>query len=154
MSDQEKNEEAKSDSIAGSEDESSSGSEQDRQKPLSWLEKAATALSCLLIGALFTVLARDALARHSPAAFSVVTGKPDIVRESYRIPIRVYNTGDMAARTVMVHVEVKGADTVFSEADLTLDWLPGKSSHSVIGYLKRPSAPHSIDAEVTGYSDP
>ena len=126
----------------------------EEQRPPSWLEKAATALSCLLIAGLVAVLVHDALSKHEPAAFSVVTGKPDIVKDSYRIPIRVYNTGDMAARTVMVHVEVKGADTVFSETDLTLDWLPGKSSHSVIGYLKRPSAPHSIESEVTGYSDP
>jgi uncharacterized protein (TIGR02588 family) len=76
------------------------------------------------------------------------------VGDSYRIPVRVYNTGDLAARTVMVHVEIAGRDTVFSESDLTLDWLPGKSSHSVIGYLKRPAAEHSIHAEVRGYSDP
>lgn len=122
--------------------------------PPSWLERAATFLSCALIAFLIGVLVRDALNAHTPPAFTVVAGKPDVVGDSYRIPVKVYNTGDIAARTVMVHVELAGPDTVFVQTDLTLDWLPGKSSHSVIGYLKRPMDPSTVHAEVRGYSDP
>ena len=128
--------------------------EGDSEEHTTWLEWVATIVSCLLIAGLAGVLIHDAMKEHTPAAFKVVTGRPDIVGDSYRIPVRVYNTGDAAARTVMVHVEASAPDTVFVETDLTLDWLPGKSSHSVIGYLKRPTAPHVIRSEVRGYSDP
>jgi len=121
---------------------------------VTWLEKLATGVSVLMIAFLLGVLSWDALRTRTEPAFIVTTGTPRIVRDSYRVPVHVVNTGDEAARLVMVHVELAGTDTVFAEADLTIDWLAGRSTHDAVAYFKRPPAAHRFRAEVRGYTEP
>ena len=121
---------------------------------VTWLEKLATGASVVLIAFLLAVLSWDAVRTRAEPAFTVTTGAPRIIRDSYRVPVHVVNTGDEAARLVMVHVELAGTDTIFAEADLTIDWLAGRSAHDAVAYFKRPAAAHRFRAEVRGYTEP
>lgn len=122
--------------------------------PATWLEKAATLLSALLVAGLIGVLLYDATQEHSPPSFSVTTGKPQLVNESYRVPVHILNSGDKAARGVTIHVELVGPDSVLSETDLDIDWLAGHETHDAYGYFKRPAVAHRFHAEVRGYTEP
>jgi len=124
------------------------------QPPANWLEKAATLLSALIVAGLIGVLLHDATQEHSPPSFTVTTGKPNIVNDSYRLPVHVLNTGDKAGRGVIVHVELVGRDSVLAETDLNIDWLAGHETHDAFGYFKRPAVPHRFRAEVRGYTEP
>jgi len=76
----------------------------------------------------------------------------------YRYPIDVRNAGDEAARSVVVHVELIGSDSTIAESDLTVDWLPGRSSRRIVAVFDRPPSPElspdSVTAEVRGYLVP
>jgi uncharacterized protein (TIGR02588 family) len=69
----------------------------------------------------------------------------------------VKNIGDDAAKSVQVHAELLPAntDTAVAEADLEVDWLPGRAEHQVVALFAKPdSGSFRVRAEVRGYSVP
>jgi Protein of unknown function (DUF2393). len=71
--------------------------------------------------------------------------------------VTVRNSGDDAAKRVMVHLELVASDSVLAQSDLTIDWLPGNTSKDVVGLFTRPPAaprPTGVRAEVRGYEAP
>lgn len=120
------------------------------------LEKVATALSALLIAGLLFVLVWDAAHPNAPAAFEVKTDSLTWSGASYRVPVQVRNTGDESARSVIVHVELTMADTTVSETDVTIDWVPGRSTRRAVAIFGRDDARASqgVRAEVRGYAVP
>jgi uncharacterized protein (TIGR02588 family) len=127
---------------------------QEAKSPPSWLEHVATTVSALLVLGLLAVLGWDATHADRPADFEVHAGRPRLVGHEYRVPISVTNHGDEAAKSVIVHVELRGTDTVFAETDLTLDWLPGRSMRELVGSFSQPVASHQPHAEVRGFEVP
>ena len=124
-------------------------------KPLTPLERAATILSGLLVLFLLSVLVWDAVHPNLPAAFTVQTIRTEERENGYRAEIEVANTGDDAAKSVIVHVQMLGQDTILAETDLTVDWLPGRSKHVVVGFWPKPQMPViAVRPEVRGYSNP
>jgi uncharacterized protein (TIGR02588 family) len=126
-------------------------------KPLTPLERAATVVAALIVLFLLSVLVWDAVHPNAPPAFRVHTGKVELRNDAYRAEIEVENTGDDAAKTVIVHIELLGRDTTLAETDLTIDWLPGRSRHEVVGFFPKPRAGHpvlGVKAEVHGYAAP
>ncbi|HUQ20725.1 MAG TPA: hypothetical protein VM099_14005 [Gemmatimonadaceae bacterium] len=124
-------------------------------KALTPLERAATIVSALLVAFLLSVLIWDAIHPNTPAAFTARKIKIEERETGYRTEIEVANTGDDAAKSVMVHVEMIGADTTLAETDLTIDWLPGRSKHVVVGFWpKLHGNVLDVKAEVRGYSEP
>ena len=126
---------------------------------LTGLEIAATAVSGLLVAALLGVLVWDAVHSNASPAFTVRATPATLVDNAYRAEVTVRNTGDDAAKSVMVHVELVGRDSTLAESDLTIDWLPGRSSHQVVAYFPRPAgvAPtdvRGVEAAVHGYTAP
>ena len=124
-------------------------------KPLTSLERIATIVSILVVAFLLSVLVWDAVHPNKPPAFTSRTVKLEQRDAGYRTEIEVANTGDGAAKSVMVHVEMLGQDTTLSETDLTIDWLPGRSRHTVVGFWPRSMGKIlSVKSEVRGYSEP
>lgn len=121
------------------------------------LEIVATALSSLLLAALLGILIRDAVHPHSPPAFATHPGAVAMAGGSYRVPVSVRNSGDDAAKGVVVHLELVASDSVLAQSDLTVDWLPGNTSKEVVGLFTRPPSgpsPTGVRAEVRGYETP
>jgi uncharacterized protein (TIGR02588 family) len=126
-------------------------------KPLTPLERAATIASALIVLFLLSVLVWDAAHPNAPPSFRVHPGRVEIRDNAYRAEVDVENTGDDAAKSVMVHLELLGRDTTLAETDLTIDWLPGRSRHRVVGFFPRPERAGEVigvKPEVHGYSAP
>jgi len=126
-------------------------------KPLTPLERATTFVSAMIVLFLLSVLVWDAVHPNAPPSFRVHPGKVEIRDNAYRAEVDVENTGDDAAKSVMVHLELVGRDTTLAETDLTIDWLPGRSRHRVVGFFPRPAGATEVigvKPEVHGYSAP
>lgn len=121
------------------------------------LEIVATALSALLVAGILSVLIWDAFHPNAPPAFDTQPGRVAITNGSYRIPVSVRNSGDDAAKAVVVHLQLVASDSVLAESDLTIDWLPGNTSKELVGLFARPASapmPTGVRAEVRGYVTP
>lgn len=121
------------------------------------LEIVATAISALLVAGLLSVLIWDAVHPNTPPAFATHPGRVTMSNGSYRVPVSVRNSGDDAAKAVIVHLELVASDSVLAESDLTIDWLPGNSSKDVVALFARPASsptPTGVRAEVRGYETP
>ena len=73
------------------------------------------------------------------------------------MPIEVRNVGDESAKDVVVHVELILADSTLDEADLTVDWLPGRSTRTVVAlFARRPDVDGGTTVRITvrGYIEP
>jgi uncharacterized protein (TIGR02588 family) len=126
---------------------------------LTTLEKIATAVSALLVGFLLVVLIRDAIQPNTSPSFVTRARKVEIRNGAYRAEVSVENTGDDAAKSVVVHMELTGKDSALAETDVTIDWLPGRTTHDVVGFFPRPAGVPAEDirgvkAEVHGYAAP
>jgi uncharacterized protein (TIGR02588 family) len=131
--------------------------EQDESpSPPGVLEKVATLVSGLLIAALLSVLIWDAAHPDTTAAFDVRAAKATAIGAMYRVPVTVHNTGDQSAKGVVVHVELTAADTTVAETDVTIDWLPGRSTRDAVALFRRSDGQSSdaVSAEVRGYAVP
>ena len=129
--------------------------DEEAAKPLTPLERGATILSALLVLFLLSVLIWDAVHPNTPPTFTTKTIKTEERESGYRAEVEVENTGDDAAKSVIVHVEILGADTTLAESDLTIDWLPGRSKHVVVGFWPKPKERvMGVKPEVRGYSNP
>jgi uncharacterized protein (TIGR02588 family) len=133
--------------------------EEPSSKRLTVLERVATTISVLLVGALLAVLGWDAAHPNAPPEFKVESGVTTAAYGHLRTTVTVTNIGDDAAKSVVVHIALEGPDTVKAETELTIDWLPGHSSRNVVGVF--PEAAHSADsarvrvvASVHGYAEP
>jgi uncharacterized protein (TIGR02588 family) len=122
--------------------------------PPSWLERVATLISALLVAGMLGVLIRDSTHEDTPPAFETVAGRPETSGKSVRVPVEIRNTGDEAAHNIQVHIELRAADSVLAESDLTVDWLAGRSKHDVVGFFEAPTLPFTAHAEVRGYTEP
>jgi uncharacterized protein (TIGR02588 family) len=121
------------------------------------LEIVATAISSLLVIGLLSVLIWDAFDPNTPPAFATEPGRVAMEGGLYRVPVRVRNSGDDAAKEVIVHLELVASDSVLAESDLTIDWLPGNTSKELVGLFARPASgppPTGVRAEVRGYATP
>jgi uncharacterized protein (TIGR02588 family) len=124
-------------------------------KPLTPMERIATIISALLVAFLLSVLVWDAVHPNKPPAFTTRTLKIEQRDSGYRTEVEVANTGDDAAKAVMVHIDILGADTTLAETDLTIDWLPGRSKHTVVGFWPKVMGKvNGVKSEVRGYSEP
>jgi uncharacterized protein (TIGR02588 family) len=134
-----------------------SGQETAEARRAAPLEIVATAISALIIAAVLSVLIWDAFDPNTPPAFTTQPGRLVIERGVYRFPVDVRNSGDDAAKAVVVHVELLASDSVLAESDLTIDWLPGNTSKQLVALLARPASsptPTGVRAEVRGFETP
>jgi uncharacterized protein (TIGR02588 family) len=139
------------------ESQKSSGGEE-KEQPVTLLEKIATGLSALLVALIVAVLIWDAVHPDTPARLTIDVSPPSIVGSQYQVPVTVHNRGDKSAKDVAVHFELIAAttDSVLAESDLTIDWLPRESSRDVVGLFARPSIGSAVGAraDVRGYVVP
>jgi uncharacterized protein (TIGR02588 family) len=121
------------------------------------LEIVATAISALLIASLLGVLIWDAFQPNAPPAFATHAGRVTSASGAYRVPMTVRNVGDDAAKEVVVHLELVASDSVLTESDITIDWLPGNTNKELVALFARPATgptPTGVRAEVRGYVRP
>jgi len=121
------------------------------------LEMIATAVSALLVCGILGVLIWDAVHPNTRPAFAAHAGRVGISNGAYHVPVSVHNSGDDAAKAVVVHLELVASDSVLAESDLTIDWLPGNTSKEVVGLFARPASapsPTGVHVEVRGYATP
>jgi uncharacterized protein (TIGR02588 family) len=130
----------------------------EKDRPITPLEKIATGLSALLVALLIAVLIWDAAHPDMPARLKIEVASPSIVGSQYEIPVKVHNRGDKSAKDVVVHLELVAAasDSVIAESDLTIDWLPRESSRDLVGSFARPAttSPPLVRGDIRGYIVP
>jgi uncharacterized protein (TIGR02588 family) len=132
-------------------------SNETRSSEPSLLEKIATAISVVLVVSLFSVLVFDAFHPNTEPSLAATVGPLRETTLAYRAQITVRNVGDDAAKSVVVHAELRTRDSTLSKTDVTVDWLPGQSSRAVVVLFARaPSLPRptEIRAEVRGFTVP
>ena len=97
-------------------DENPDDGEQQKSEehPAGVLEKIATTVSAILVVFLLAVLLVDAIRPNAEPAFVTHTGQLRESSGAFRVPITVENTGDDAARAVVVHAELRAADSVLA----------------------------------------
>jgi uncharacterized protein (TIGR02588 family) len=121
------------------------------------LERVATVMSTLLVLGLLSVLIWDAAHPNTQPRFVTHPASMTVASGVFRTPVSVRNLGDDPAKAVVVHVELVAADSVLSETDIVIDWLPGNSSREVVGWFTRRAtgpSPTGVRAEVRGYATP
>jgi len=137
------------------EKEGEDSSAEESGKPLTPVERAATILSAIIVLSLLSVLIWDAVHPNLPPAFTSRTIKLEERATGYRTEVEIANTGDDAAKAVVVHLEALGADTTLAETDVMVDWLPGRSKHVVVGFWPRAKGRViNVNSEVRGYAQP
>jgi uncharacterized protein (TIGR02588 family) len=139
------------------EDSGGEGNETAKDRRAGPLEVVATAISAVIIASVLSVLLWDAFHPNTPPAFTTEPGRIAIARGLYRVPVTVRNSGDDAAKAVVVHLELLASDSVLAESDLTIDWLPGNTSKQLVALFARPASsptPTGVSAEVRGYATP
>lgn len=138
---------------AGREDPGNGGqvnsSGEDRKNPL---ETTVSLLSALLIISTVSLLTWQGIRTPDPASFEVVTGEVRGDNGLYYLPMEVSNAGDKSAQNVGVRVSLEGAGV--ADADLTIDWLPGRSSRSATSVFSVDPRSYEMSIEITGYQTP
>jgi uncharacterized protein (TIGR02588 family) len=131
------------------------GKESSESSEPSPLEIIATMVAAIIVLAILAVLGWDATRRNLPAAFEVKIDSAAASGSAYRAYVDVRNTGDEAAKSVVVHVELAGKDTTYAESDVTIDWLPGRSARKAVAYFPAMTREGvRVKAEVHGYVVP
>jgi uncharacterized protein (TIGR02588 family) len=133
------------------------GKSEHNEAPVTLLEKIATTISFLLVAAIIGILVWDAVHPNARPSFKTRIESLERTASTYRATLSVKNVGDDAAKSVQVHAELlpANADTAVAEADLEVDWLPGKSERRVVALFANPgSGTFRVRAEVRGYSVP
>lgn len=130
----------------------------EQPQPVTLLEKIATTVSAMLVAAVIGILFWDAVHPNARPAFKTRIESLEGTASTYRATLTVVNIGDDAAKSVQVHAELlpANADTAVAEADLAVDWLPGKSERQVVALFARPDSGGAfrVKADVRGYSVP
>jgi len=125
-----------------------------RSRGADWLEKAATAVSGIILVAILAYLVWDGVHANTPAAVTAVSaGTGEIRGESRYVPVAVENAGDEAVRDVKVSVETTaGGQKV--EGEFEIEWLPGHSRRQGVAILPKESVGQPLRATVKGYAIP
>ena len=119
-----------------------------------WLERIASWTSGALMLALAAFLVWDARKTDLPAAVEATAEAPRASGTRYLLPVLVRNTGDEPAQDVQVKIEIRDGDKVVADADLTIDWLAGRSKRHVVAVLPVNPATAKVSVEVTGFTEP
>ena len=122
-------------------------------RPPDLLELIVTWISGALLAAVIVFLIWDASRTSLPPSFETSIESQVRRGASVYATVAVRNLGDDAARTVEVRV-VPEAGEAGTEAHLTLDWLPGRSTRRGIAVFPQNVALGRLRAEVVGYAEP
>ncbi|MFL5563433.1 MAG: hypothetical protein ACJ79K_18355 [Gemmatimonadaceae bacterium] len=119
-----------------------------------WVERTATALSFLLVLGVVAVLGWDAAHSDRPPALDASAGSPMAVGREWHVPIIVRNTGDVAVQEVGVRVTLERPDTVASDIDIRIDWLPGRSQREVDAVFAADPSRGKLTVQVQSFDAP
>ena len=98
------------------------------------------------------LLHRHFTARGRPADIMLTVGLPVASSEGYSVPIDVRNEGDTAAEDV--HIAVALRTGTAEESDLTIPYVPYRSSRRGWVMFSRDPGTARLDARVLGYREP
>lgn len=121
-----------------------------------WLEWLVFAVGLVLIVSLLTYLTYDAVTLgNDPPLIETRIGDVRTFNDSYLLPVTVQNLGDATAESVTVEVALMNGDTEIETAEMSIDFLPRKSTRS--GWVTFETDPNSVDEiapRILGYQVP
>lgn len=117
------------------------------------LEWTVFGVSVVVIGTVASVLLhRHFTAGHRPAEIVLTVGQPVAAGGAYAVPIEVHNSGDLAAEDVQVSVTLRSLEP--EESDVTIPYVPYRSSRRGWVMFTRDPGTARLDARVLGYREP
>lgn len=97
-----------------------------RKNQLEWL---VFAISAILLAAVFGTLVIDGMASgDAPATLVIETGQAQASGGTFRVPVRVRNTGGRTAEQARIEIELVAGDAVVERAELTIPFVPQLST--------------------------
>ena len=119
------------------------------------LEWSVFAASGLLVAAVFVVLVLSGIkGGQTPPSIHIATGRPERVGDQYRLPVTVSNSGDMTAADVKIEVELTAEGSRAEVSELTIPFVPKRSSRHAWVVFGRDPACCTIDARATAFNVP
>ena len=117
-----------------------------------WLEWTVFAASAVVIAAVGSYLAYQAVARERrDPQLEVALGRAARIPSGYAVPVTVTNAGDITAEEVVIEVRLEGSD---ERGELTIAFVPGGSRRSGwVGFTREPDASR-LRSRVVGYEKP
>ncbi len=119
------------------------------------IEWATGLVSALIVAAMIAWVAWEALTEtETPPAFTVTVTDRAAVESGYRIVFDVANTSPQTAATVVVRGEVLDGQTVIEDADVTFDYVPGRSKASGSLFFSQDPGTRTVRLRAIGFTDP
>jgi len=117
------------------------------------LEWTVFGVSVAIIGTVAGLLLHQHLtAGNRPAEIVLTVGQPVAAGQGYAVPIEVRNSGDTAAEDVQVSVTLQSAEP--EESDVTIPYVPYRSSRRGWVMFSRAPGTARVEARVLGYREP
>lgn len=91
---------------------------------------------------------------EAPSAFAVTVRERQAVEGGYRVTFDIANTSSQTAATVVVRGEIVDGDTTVEDADITFDYVPGRSKASGSIFFSQDPGSRPIRLRAIGYTEP
>jgi len=117
------------------------------------LEWAVFGLSSLLVAGVLATLIHAALTVGSdPARLEITLGEPLVSAEQIRVPVKVFNHGDVAASSIEIEVtgEIASGPQI---SGVTVNFIPKRASRSAWVSFSGGEIPRGLSARILGYED-
>jgi uncharacterized protein (TIGR02588 family) len=119
------------------------------------VEWATGLVSAVIVIVMIGWVAWEALTEvETPPAFDVLITQRQAVEGGYRVSFDVINTSSRTAATVAVRGEIIDGDTTIEDADITFDYVPGRSKASGSVFFSQDPGSRRIRLRAVGYTEP
>jgi uncharacterized protein (TIGR02588 family) len=120
-----------------------------------WLEWVTGILSAILVlGIVGWIAGQAILDRDTPPEFRSTIHSTQAVAGGFRIEFELFNDGSTTAAAVEVRGEMLSDDAALETAQVTFDYVPGKSSARGALLFAEDPAGREIRIRAVGYTDP
>lgn len=119
------------------------------------LEWIVFVVSAILIAVMVIVLVASAVrSGKEPPVLEIETGAAVRVADAFRVPVHVRNRGDETAEEVRVEVSLMNGDQALEESELTVMFVPRKSSREGWVTFRRDPGCCRVVARAVGFNRP
>ncbi len=120
-----------------------------------WVEWATRVVSFLLVLSMIGWIAMDALVRDDvPPSFELTVTRTAAAEGGFRLEFDILNQGTSTAAAVLVRADVVDEGQIVDTVEVTLDYVPGRSTASGGLFLLQDPAGQEVRLRALGYTDP
>lgn len=118
------------------------------------LETLAAWLSGFLVAAVTVILIWEQTQIEDPPAFVLEQREIREAAGAHYLTVRLHNRGDKPAQQVEVQAELTRDRQKVDEAQVTIDWAPGRSHRDGTLVFREDPRKGQLELHVTGYAEP